>query len=180
MNNKKYCLLKWVQRVRVCVCACTSACVFVCVVCVHVHLCLSLFNHEWDTYSVFVHAHWSLCPYRWCVRERAGGSLCVCVCREVKRLLVTVLQGSRLPVNICLSLWSLGPPAIYRLTVVPSDSAAARRANMLSLSEEQRSCSRSPEERCSGFTASLSVLNPQRVLCPESVVNGFECEHQFK
>lgn len=71
MNNTKYCSLKWVQCVRVCVCESER-------VSEHVHLCLSLFKHEWDTYSVFVHAHWSLsllCVYvfvRACVWKSEG------------------------------------------------------------------------------------------------------------
>lgn len=77
---------------------------------------------------------------------------------EVKRLPMSVLQGSRLPVSICLSLWSHGPPAT-RLTV-SHQTDTARRANVLMWSLNEVEELLQPGAAGAHFWLNVEGLNP--------------------
>lgn len=88
---------------RLCVCVCETEVELECVL--RVNLFLSM-NKEPSV--LYVHNELSILLHVCLVCI----SLLVCVRVKTWKRCLSILQGSRLPVNICLSLWSLGPPAI--------------------------------------------------------------------
>lgn len=143
MNNTKYCLLDWVLCVCVCVCECSS--VGVCVVRAYMCTCAS---------------------EQGCLCVHVGlPALCVC-CVHMHRLRRIRLSASawrwkgcqspsfrvsRLPVNICLSLWSLGPPAIQARSVRPLRLRHCQESKHVDVESEwrrERSCSSDLVDGC--------------------------------